>query len=442
MESDNTSRSRVQLAAEVQELRQRVAELESAHTLRNGAEHALRKLSSDLKERVKELNCLLSISRLRDRPGLTISGTLQGIVDLIPPAWQYPDATCARIVLTEGEYRSEGFRETPWKLVRKIAVAGERVGDVEVYYLTEKPRADEGPFLQEEVHLLDAIGERLQRIIEQGMAEERARQHQQQMVQLDKMVALGTLVSGVAHEINNPNNFVMLNAPVLREACESVMPILEEYYEENGDFVMGGLQYTEMRENIPTLFGGILEGARRINSIVQSLKGFARVETSGFREPVDMNSVIRAALILIRSQIERSTKQFSLDLVEPLPEIKGNSQQLEQVIINLVQNSCDALSGLQDAVKVSTSFDETSVVVKVSDEGTGITADDLPHIMDPFYTSKRRSGGTGLGLSVSLGIVKDHGGKLDFESVPGQGTLAILEFPIWSGETGTEEARE
>ena len=423
----------------MEELRRRVAELEAALAERNGAERDLRKLGRDLKERVKELNCLLSISRLRDKPGMTISGMLQGIVDLIPPAWQYPAVTCARLVLTELEYRSGNFRETSWKLTRSIVVGDERVGAVEVYYLAEKPLRDQGPFLAEEKNLLDAIGERIQRIIEHERAEERARQHQQQIVQLDKMVALGTLVSGVAHEINNPNNFVMLNAPVLREAYESIMPILEEYFEENGDFVMGGLQYSDMRNNIPTLFAGILEGARRINSIVQSLKGFARVETSGFREPVDMNSVINSTLVLVGNQIERSTKRFSLELSASLPAIKGNSQQLEQVIINLVQNSCDALPDPQKGIIVSTSHDEGSIVVKVQDEGIGIPADELPHITDPFYTSKRSSGGTGLGLSVSLGIVKDHGGTLAFASAPGEGTTATLTFPVWSRGTDVEE---
>lgn len=433
---DDAGKTTNPLAVEVAALRQRVAELESANVVRNGAEQDLRKLEHDLRERVKELNCLLSISKLRDRPGKTIRTTLQGIVDLIPPAWLYPEVTCARVVLTDLECRTENFRETQWKLAREIALDGESLGVLEVYYLVEKPKSDHGPFLTEEKNLLDAIGERLERIIEHDRAEQTAHKQQQQMIQLDKMVALGTLVSGVAHEINNPNNFVMLNAPVLREAYESIMPILEEYYEENGDFVMGGLQYTDMRKNIPTLFAGILEGARRINSIVQSLKGFVRIETSGFRQPADMNSVIQSALVLVGNQIERSTKHFSLELAESLPAVKGNAQRLEQVIINLIQNACEALPDAEGAIVVSTSSDGRSVVVEVRDNGCGIPPEELPHIMDPFYTSKRNSGGTGLGLSVSLGIVKDHQGTLDFASTPGEGTTASLTFPVWTGEAG------
>lgn len=439
MGTDNTGKTRDQLERELVALSCKVAKLESALAIRNGAERNLRRVEYDLRERVKELNCLLSISRLRDRPDRTISAMLQGIVDLIPPAWQYPDATCARISLASQEYATENFRETPWRLRRSIFIEDECIGTVDVCYLSEGPVEDEQPFLKEEEHLLDAIAERIGRIIEHERAEERARQHQQQMIQLDKMVALGTLVSGVAHEINNPNNFIMLNAPVLCEACESVMPILEEYYRENGDFLMGGLQYADMRQSIPTLFAGILEGARRINSIVQSLKGFARVETSGFREPVDVNFVIEAALVLVGIQIERCTKRFSLELTRPLPVIKGNAQRLEQVIINLVQNACEALPDSRKGIFVSTSHDERSVVVTVRDEGIGIAPDELPYVLDPFYTSKRSTGGTGLGLSVSLGILKDHHGTLEFSSVPGEGTTATLTFPIWTGETEAED---
>ena len=122
---------------------------------------------------------------------------------------------------------------------------------------------------------------------------------EEQLYHASRMVALGTLVSGVAHEINNPNNFIMLNTPILSEAWDSILPILEEYYEQNGDFVLGGMNYSEMRENIPLLFSGISDGSKRIKQIVEDLKSFVRKDIPDVTQPVDMNNVLKSALSLV-----------------------------------------------------------------------------------------------------------------------------------------------
>jgi len=131
-------------------------------------------------------------------------------------------------------------------------------------------------------------------ITERKHAEEEAKLHQDQLMQASKMVALGTLVSGVAHEINNPNNFIMLNAPLLLEAWENALPILERYYKENGDFILGGMKYTEMRQNIPKLFSGISDGAERIKQIVDNLKNHVKQDTSDLAQSVDINAVLKS----------------------------------------------------------------------------------------------------------------------------------------------------
>jgi PAS domain S-box-containing protein len=266
-------------------------------------------------------------------------------------------------------------------------------------------------------------------------AEERERLHQRQLMQASKMVELGTLVSGVAHEINNPNNFIMLNAPLLMDSWQAARPILEEYYKENGDFLLGGMLYSEMRENIPKLFSGILEGSERIRQIVADLKNYVRPDTSDLDQPVDFNSVVQSALSLLSNMVKKSTDHFSVDLEKDLPLVKGNFQRLEQVVINLVQNACQALPDRNKGIRVSTRWDKANgnVVLQVEDEGIGIPPENLSRISDPFFSTKNESGGVGLGLAISSRIIKAQGGTMRFASEPGKGTKAEVLLPVNPG---------
>jgi PAS domain S-box-containing protein len=268
-------------------------------------------------------------------------------------------------------------------------------------------------------------------ISERKKAEEQAKLHQQQLMHASKMVALGTLVSGVAHEVNNPNNFIMLNSPILKDAWDNAMPILEKYYEENGDFVLGGMKYTEMRENIPTLFSGISDGAKRIKQIVDDLKNYVRDNTADLTQSVDINEVLKSTVSLLANMIKKSTNQFIIDYGNNIPLLKGNFQRLEQVMINLIQNACQALPDSKKGISVSVKSDKngSNIVVRVRDEGTGIPPETLDHITDPFFTTKHDSGGVGLGLSISSKIIAEHGGSMHFKSEMGAGTTVEIMLP-------------
>ena len=244
-------------------------------------------------------------------------------------------------------------------------------------------------------------------------------------------MALGTLVSGVAHEVNNPNNFIMLNSPILKEAWDNAMPILEKYYEENGDFIIGGMKYTEMRNNIPTLFSGISDGAKRIKHIVDELKNYVRDNTADLTQSVDVNAVLKSTVSLLANMIKNSTHHFSIEYDDNVPSLKGNFQRLEQVMINLIQNACQALSDTQKGIFVSVKFDKenSNIMVAVRDEGTGIPPETLHHITDPFFTTKHDSGGVGLGLSISSKIIEEHGGSMYFDSEIGVGTTIEIKLP-------------
>jgi PAS domain S-box-containing protein len=269
-------------------------------------------------------------------------------------------------------------------------------------------------------------------VTERKKAEEQSKFQQQQLMHASKMVALGTLVSGVAHEINNPNNFIMLNSPILKEAWENALPVLEKYYEENGDFVIGGMNYSEMRDNIPVLFSGITEGAKRIKQIVEDLKNYVRDDTADLTQAVDINAVLMSAVALVSNMIKKTTNNFSIDYGKNLPLLKGNFQRLEQVAINLIQNACQAITSTDKGIFISTSFDEESshIVIRVQDEGTGIASETLSQIADPFFTTRQKSGGVGLGLSITSRIIEEHGGSIQFESQLGNGTTAEITLPV------------
>jgi polar amino acid transport system substrate-binding protein len=269
-------------------------------------------------------------------------------------------------------------------------------------------------------------------VAERKRSEEALRLHQQQLVQADKMAALGVLVSGVAHEINNPNGFILLNMPILKAAFMDAREVLDVHRVELGrDFSLAGLSYERMREELPRMLDEMLAGGRRIKHIVEDLKDFARRDDEPTLEPMELNTSVHAAVRLVHNSIAKATRRFELDLAPDLPRIRGNAQRIEQVVVNLLLNACQALPSPEGGVRVVSREDRArhEVVLEVSDEGVGIPEEHLRRLTDPFFTTKREVGGTGLGLSVSARIVKEHGGELTFSSRLGEGTTVRLVLP-------------
>jgi polar amino acid transport system substrate-binding protein len=187
-----------------------------------------------------------------------------------------------------------------------------------------------------------------------------------------------------------------------------------------------------MRQNIPTLFSGISEGAKRIKQIVDDLRNYVRDDTADLNQSVDINAVIKSAVGLLSNMIKNSTHNFSMTYGKNLPLLKGNFQRLEQVLINLIQNACQALPDARKGIFISVQWieEKSTVVIEVRDEGMGIAPEKIAHITDPFFTTKSDSGGVGLGLSISAKIVEEHGGTLHFDSEIGVGTLAKITLPV------------
>ncbi len=250
------------------------------------------------------------------------------------------------------------------------------------------------------------------------------------------MASLGVFTAGIAHEINNPNHIIRMNAAFLDTVGPRVLSLLDEAVEGDDSVLLGGMEYREFRKRYLQALGEISECSGRIDSIIRDLKDYTRSPAEDTLAPVDINTVVRTALRLAAPFLRKATERFEECLVEGLPPVRGNSRRLEQVVINLLQNACQALSGPEEPVRIETRRDEDGggVVLTVTDGGRGIPAELIPKITDPLFTTRRESGGTGLGLSISSTIVRQHGGTLTVTSTEGQGTCVRVILPKGESE--------
>jgi hypothetical protein len=268
-------------------------------------------------------------------------------------------------------------------------------------------------------------------ISERVRAQEKEKTQELQLFQAAKLASLGTLVSGIAHEINNPNNFIRLNSQNLKEFWGDMRTILDAAAGADGPLSLHGIPWETARGMVDDLLQGIGEGSKRIEKLLLNLRDFARGDEGSLDEDVDLGAVVRSAVMIVQNLIQKSTARFSVAEHSPLPPVRGNYHQLEQVVINLVTNACQALPSRDRRVTVDTRSEDggASVTLVVADEGVGIPAANIPRVVDPFFTTKRQAGGSGLGLAVSSRIVQNHGGTMSFTSQVGRGTNATVRLP-------------
>lgn len=269
-------------------------------------------------------------------------------------------------------------------------------------------------------------------ITEKIRLEEEIRATQAKMIQANKMTSLGMLVSGVGHEINNPNQCIATNAAILARIWQDAAHHLRGIRENEREPALGGLPFDMVVEKAPRLFAGISESSRKINAIVSNMRDFVRQEKASHEGVIEINRVIDSATTILWHHIHKHTDAFSLQLQEPIPPARGSSQQIEQVIINLLTNALQALPDKSRGVTVETAADpeQGDIVISVRDEGVGMSATVLARLTEPFYTTRSDAGGTGLGLYISANIIREHHGTLSFSSEPGKGTLATIRLPM------------
>lgn len=269
-------------------------------------------------------------------------------------------------------------------------------------------------------------------ITERLRIKEETKQLQTKLLQTNKMAALGTLSSGIAHEINNPTNFILSNAQMVLDAWKDIDLVLADYARDQGEFVLGGFAFSEARGIMPKLLRGIIEGGHRIRNILAGLREFARTEKLPPDQKVSINQVLEKSITMLQNQIKNYTCHFHYAPDPHDSSVRGSFQQLEQVVINLVMNALQSLPDRESGVYVSLcrELPENNVVIKVRDQGIGMPPETLKRIFDPFFTTRLESGGTGLGLSICYSIVKEHHGNIEVESEPGSGTSVYVRIPL------------
>lgn len=255
----------------------------------------------------------------------------------------------------------------------------------------------------------------------------------QQVIQADKLASLGEVVAGVAHEINNPNSFITYNLPLLEETWLFVKPIITEFSKTHPEWKTAGLRIPELCQDMEEMIQAIRIGSDRITKVVASLKDFARMDQNVPTRPVSVNEVIEKTMVIVGGQLRKAASQIKMELAPNLPEIQGHLMKLEQVAANLLLNAANAIPLKEKGrISITTRYIHRieSVLIDVEDNGRGMKPGIMDRIFEPFFTTRRDTGGTGLGLSLSYGLIKEHCGRIGVLSKPGIGTRFTVYLPV------------
>ena len=259
---------------------------------------------------------------------------------------------------------------------------------------------------------------------------------QSQLLHAEKMVSLGRLVAGVAHELNNPISFVLGNVLSLRRYENRLESYLNAVHATAAAddpalaAMRAELRIDRVLADMPHLIDGMIEGAERTRDIVDALKRFSAVDKTT-PEQVNLNEVVERS---VRWVVQSAAAHLAVEV--DLPDgmrCSGSSGQLQQVVMNLVQNACDAVASRPNAaLKIGGRIEGGMAVLRFADNGPGIPEAHLSRLFEPFFTTKPVGQGTGLGLSISYGIVERHGGKLSAGNLAGGGAEFVLALPVES----------
>jgi len=264
--------------------------------------------------------------------------------------------------------------------------------------------------------------------------------HQEETELSNRLASLGEMAAGIAHEINNPNGLILLNLPFLNEAFRDLETLLSTQIDDDSGQRIGKVSMRRGMERVGRVLVQIAESANRIKHIVADLKHYTVSEMADNGRMVDLNQAVATSIRLTISSIKKASDDFTVSYATDLPQVRGNLQRIEQVLVNLIQNACQALNHSGGYVRVTTRFDseDSRSVVVIEDNGRGMSAETLKRVKEPFFTTRREQGGSGLGLSICDRIIDEHGGSLSLYSKLGEGTNAVVSLPaaIDKGDDG------
>jgi two-component system NtrC family sensor kinase len=259
-----------------------------------------------------------------------------------------------------------------------------------------------------------------------------------QLLQSEKLASIGQLAAGVAHEINNPIGFINANLGALDRYVGALLRLIDAYaatdpllaaesaLKQAIDAVKADVDFAYVREDVGALIAESIDGTARIRLIVQDLRDFSRIGETDW-QLADLHAGIDSTLNVVRNEIK-----YKAEVIReygPLPMVECIPSQLNQVFMNLLVNAAQAISD-RGAITIRTACDGDRVSIAVTDTGSGMAPETRSRIFDPFFTTKPVGAGTGLGLSVSYGIVEKHGGCIEVDSVPGAGSTFTVRLPV------------
>jgi signal transduction histidine kinase len=255
------------------------------------------------------------------------------------------------------------------------------------------------------------------------LAEDRARQ----LVHSDRMVTLGTLAAGIAHEINNPASFISGNLQTLELFWKDVGEVLFQ-----SECAAASPKIPFIRDEMPKLIAEMRSGVSRISRIVNSLRGYSHAGAKADDSLVDLNASVEDALLLCRNNLKHNVVT-NCKLDPDLPKVNGDSTQITQVLVNLITNAVHAMEPKGGTLHIETKRNHKGLIVTVRDSGIGIPEDCLEQIWLPFFTTKQVGKGTGLGLPICQKIIEEHGGSVGAENHPEGGALFTITIPLPKG---------
>jgi PAS domain S-box-containing protein len=254
-----------------------------------------------------------------------------------------------------------------------------------------------------------------------------------ELIQQEKLASIGLLVSSVTHEINNPNNFILFNVPILRDYIGAMLPIVQEQAAGRDGFEIVGMSGDAFQEDIMKLLTNIQNGAERIHATVAKFVGFSKKRTCENKVPVDPGEPIEKAVSICRHEIQRTIRTFEVDVEANRPTILVDPWALEQVIINLLINASQ-VTDKQDSMLRLKGYVENNggnrFTIEITDNGCGMDEETKKKIFFPFFTSKKDGKGTGLGLYIVKGLVDEMAGRIEVQSEPGIGCTFRISIPV------------